>query len=102
MPAEYCELCGKPLAEGEFYMVRIDVFADPALPGVRSKDLEAIDFDREIDRLLDRMEDMTADELQDQVHRRFEYRICAACQPRLLADPLGKTSRAGARRSTTD
>jgi hypothetical protein len=36
---------------------------------------------------------MTADEVQDQVHRRFEFGICAACQRGMLANLLGKKFR---------
>jgi hypothetical protein len=33
---------------------------------------------------------MSDEELQDQVHRRFEYKICRQCQVKFLANPLGK------------
>jgi hypothetical protein len=36
------------------------------------------------------MKGMSADELQDQVHRRFEYKLCRVCQMRFLVNPLGK------------
>ena len=90
MARDVCELCGKDLVPAGHYVVRIDVFADPALPATSEKELKAIDFDAAIDELLDEMKDMTADELQDQVHRRFEYRICPRCQRRFLRDPLGR------------
>jgi hypothetical protein len=85
-----CDLCGRKLEAHNYYVVRIDVFADPAMPPASSAELEAVDFDAVIDGLLEKMKDMTADELQDQVHRRFEVRICPACQPEFLANPLGK------------
>ena len=85
-----CELCGRELAAGNFYVVRIDVFADPEMPGVSGEELAATDFDAEIEGLLEQMKGMSAEELQDQVHRRFEYKICATCHPKLLANPLGK------------
>jgi hypothetical protein len=31
----------------------------------------------------------TYDELQDGVHRRFEYKLCPACQRQFLTNPLG-------------
>lgn len=70
--------------------MRIDVFADPSVPPVSSDELSSTDFDQELDALLKQMEGMSAEDLQDQVHRRFEYRICRPCQLRLLANPLGK------------
>ena len=40
--------------------------------------------------LMEQMKDMSADELQDQVHRRFEFKLCRPCQMRFLVNPLGK------------
>jgi hypothetical protein len=86
-----CELCDRELSPGGgHYVVRIDVFADPSVPPVSSDELSSTDFDQELDALLKQMEGMSAEDLQDQVHRRFEYRICRPCQLRLLANPLGK------------
>jgi hypothetical protein len=90
MSAEHCELCGRELEAGGFYVVRIEVFADPKMPPVSGKALQGMDFDAEMDRLLQQMKGMSADELQDQVHRRFEYKICPGCQPGVLGNPLGK------------
>ena len=36
------------------------------------------------------MEHASADELQDQVFRRLEFRLCRPCQMQFLANPLGK------------
>jgi hypothetical protein len=90
MPLTFCDLCGKEIAPHGHYIVRVDVFADPSMPPTTSAELEAADLDGEIDELLEQMKDMTADEIQDQVHRRFEFRICAKCQPSVLANPLGR------------
>ena len=69
---------------------RIDVFADPSMPAVTGEELAEMDLDEELRKLIEEMKDLSADDLQDQVHRRFEYRICRACQFRFLANPLGK------------
>jgi hypothetical protein len=90
MSVQHCELCGRELEPGGFYVVRVEVFADPKMPGVSGEELHAIDFDAEMDRLLEQMKGMSAEELQDQIHRRFEYKICPSCQPGVLANPLGK------------
>jgi hypothetical protein len=90
MPHEQCNLCGKPIAPHTHYVVRIEVFADPAMPPTSAAELAAVDFDAAVNDLFDEMSEMTADELQDQVHRYFEFKICPACQPRFLANPLGK------------
>jgi hypothetical protein len=90
MPQEQCNLCGKPIAPQSHYIVRIEVFADPSMPPTSEAKLASIDFDAAVSELLDEMGQMTAEELQDQVHRHFEFKICPACQPRFLANPLGK------------
>jgi hypothetical protein len=90
MPQEQCNLCGKPIAPHAHYIVRIEVFADPSMPPTSATELASIDFDAAVSELLDEMGQMTAEELQDQVHRQFEFKICPACQPRFLANPLGK------------
>jgi len=82
-----CALCSRKLKTHESYVVRIDVFADPSAGPLDEG--ESAEPGAAIDQLLEQMKHMTADELQDQVHRRFEYRVCAACQRTLLANPLG-------------
>lgn len=90
MSRERCSLCGKPIEAHAHYIVRIDVFADPSMPPTSAAELAATDFDAAIDDLLDEMKHLTAEELQDRVHRRFEFKICPVCQPGFLANPLGK------------
>jgi hypothetical protein len=84
-----CDLCGNAMAPHEHYVVRIDVFADPTIPAMTAADLEAGNDD-DLARLLEKMKNMSAEELQDQVHRRVEFRICKACHAPYLANPLGK------------
>ena len=72
------------------YVVRIDVFADPSMPPLSTEELAKMNLDETLDELMAEMKGMTADEIQDGVHRRFEYRLCPACQRRFLANPLGK------------
>ena len=71
-------------------MVRIDVFADPSVPAIQTEDLEEMDAEGSIAGLIEQMKSMSADDLQDGVHRRFEYRLCGDCQRLYLANPLGK------------
>jgi hypothetical protein len=84
-----CDICGVRVEPHAHYCVRIDVFADPSLPSVTSEELEEQDFDYAFAQLIEQMKHMTAEELQDQVHRRFEYRLCPACQRQFIANPLG-------------
>jgi hypothetical protein len=85
-----CELCGSEIPPHAHYIVRIDVFADPQLPQLTAQEVAELDFDQELRQLMEQMKGLSADDLQDQVHRRFEYRICRPCQVKFLANPLGK------------
>ena len=85
-----CDLCGTEVDLHESYVVQIDVYAEPSMKPVTGEELAAIDFDETYAALMEQMKHMTADDLQDDVHRRFEYRICRPCQRRFLANPLGK------------
>ena len=91
-----CGLCGRSVGLHESYVVRIDVFADPSVPPTSGEELAAIDFDQTIADLMEQMKHLSADDLQDDVHRRFEYRICRSCQRRFLSNPLGKPREARA------
>ena len=54
------------------------------------EEMEETDYQQAMAELMAQMKDMSADELQDQVARRFEFKLCRACQMRFLANPLGK------------
>lgn len=89
-PRVCCDICGQTVPPHAHYVVRIDVFADPSMPSTTTEDLEESNYEQTLADLLDQMKEMSSDELQDTVHRRFEYKICAGCQRRFLANPLGK------------
>ena len=91
-----CELCGRPIPPHAHYVVRIDVFADPTLPELSAEEVAKLNFDKELAKLAAEMKQMSEEELQDQVHRRFEYKICRPCQIKFLANPLGKPRRKSA------
>ncbi len=85
-----CDLCGATLPVHASYVVRTEVFADPSLPPITGDELAGFDFDQALEQIAEEAAGMTADDLQDGVHRRFEYRLCPRCQKRFLANPLGK------------
>ena len=93
-----CALCDQPIVDGSGYCVRIEVYADPHLPPMSIGEVESADFNATLADLTKQMQNMSADDLQDGVHRRFEYRLCPICQKRYLANPLGmpRTVRASA------
>jgi hypothetical protein len=88
-----CTLCGREVPTHASYVVRIDVYADPSMPPMSSEQLASADFDQTVEDLIDEMKHLSADDLQDAVHRRFEYRLCPACHRSFLANPLGKPRR---------
>lgn len=84
-----CAICGSELSvEGGHYIVRMDIFADPAVPPIDTG--AGVGPGAGIAALLEQMRNMTAEELQDQVHRRFEFKVCGACQRLILNNPLGQ------------
>ena len=89
-PRVLCDLCNRVVSPHGHYVVRIDVFADPDMPAVTSEEIEEADYQAAMKELIEQMKGMSADELQDQVHRRFEYKLCRVCQMRFLVNPLGK------------
>jgi hypothetical protein len=68
----------------------MDVFADPQMPPVTADEMEEADYQNAMAELIEQMKGMSADDLQDQVHRRFEFKLCRLCQMRFLVNPLGK------------
>jgi len=86
----HCDLCDRMIPPHAHYIVRIDVFADPEMPAATSEEMEEADYQAAMKELVEQMKNMSADELQDQVHRRFEFKLCRACQMRFLVNPLGK------------
>jgi hypothetical protein len=85
-----CEMCGRIVERHASYVVRIEIFADPSMPPVDGEALAASDYEQMMEDLMDQMNGMTSDDLQDDVHRQFEYRVCRPCQRLLLSNPLGK------------
>jgi len=84
-----CDRCGDSIPPHAHYVVKMEVYADPTMPAVTSDDLEEADHARRVAELLASMEGMTAEELEDSVHWAREFRICRACQVRLIGNPLG-------------
>ena len=90
-----CDRCGRAIPRHAHYRVRIDVVADPSPPEITQEDVEEADYDWTVAQLLDEMKNATADELEEAVAKSFEFRICRACQVRLIRNPLGRTTDTG-------
>jgi hypothetical protein len=88
-----CDLCGQAIAPHGHYIVRIDVYADPSMPPLSTEEAQGADFDKTLRELLEEMKHLSADDLQDQVFRRLEFKLCRGCQAQFLSNPLGKPRR---------
>jgi hypothetical protein len=86
----FCERCGAELepGKGEFYVIRIETFADPTPPSITAEDLQR-DIAAEIERLLASMRDLTEQEAMDQVYRKMTLCLCTACYQRWIEHPVG-------------
>ena len=87
-----CHRCGAVLTpgKGDFYVVRIEAFADPSGPVFSAEELEGLDLSAEIDRLLEQMREMSEQELLDQVYRRLTIHLCGRCYAGWIEDPAGR------------
>ena len=85
-------LCARCLAElhpgrGDFYLVRIEAFADPTPPSFSEEDL-ARDTRAEIARLMAQLEQYSERELMDQVFRRVVLYLCTRCYREWIERPV--------------
>ena len=91
----FCHCCGCDLipGRGNFYVVRIEAFADPTPPKVGAEadagDAET-DPGEEIDRLIETMREMSHQELMDQVHRRLTIHLCLPCYTCWIENPAAR------------
>lgn len=85
-----CHRCGVELqpGEGQFYVVRIEAFADPTPPTITQEDLQR-DIEGEIERLIDAMSGMSGQEAMDQVYRKLTIYLCSVCYQRWIENPAG-------------
>jgi hypothetical protein len=83
-----CELCGEGVKASGHYVVRMDVFADPSMPEGLGE--EGGDLKGAMAKVIEEMKGLSEEELQDQVHRRFEFVLCGKCHREFLVNPLGR------------
>jgi len=85
----FCHRCGAVLTpgRGEFYIARIEAFADPAPPQADGQPDDEVNPAAEIDRLLEQMKNMSERELMDQVYRRLTIHLCGPCYRRWIENP---------------
>ena len=91
----FCHRCGAELTpgEGNFYIVRIEAFADPTPPRLDGDDspllMTAVEIDEEINNLIEQMKNMTERELMDQVYVRMAIHLCGRCYRQWIENPAG-------------
>jgi hypothetical protein len=85
----FCERCGAEVepGKGEFYVVRIEAFADPTPPSITAEDLQR-DIAAEIERLLASMRDLSEQEAMGARSGRNRVHNTASTTD-LRADALG-------------
>ncbi len=85
----FCDRCGCELhpGSGNFYVVKIEAFADPSPPDLTEA------FQRgsnaEMDRLVDELGGLSEQEAMDQVYRRLTLHLCTACYGQWIENPAG-------------
>ena len=87
-----CHRCGCDLhpGKGNFYVVKIEAFADPTPPDLSETDgWSDLDINGEISRLLEQMKDSSSQQLMDQVHRRLTIHLCGTCYRKWIENPAG-------------
>lgn len=89
-----CDGCHKRGAVGRdpHWVATIEIVA-AADPVVLDKTDLSKDLDAEMRRLLKQIEKAPEHELKDEVHKKFRFTLCRACQKRLLRHPLPVTHR---------
>ena len=71
---------------GNFYVVRIEAFADPTPPNLTEADL-AVDIDKVIEDILEEIRHTSETELMDQVYRRLTIHLCGRCYAEWIENP---------------
>jgi hypothetical protein len=86
----FCQRCGAQLepGRGEFYLVRIEAFADPTPPSITTADLQR-DIVADIERLLTALRDLSEQEAMDQVYRTMTLYLCNGCYQQWIEHPVG-------------
>jgi hypothetical protein len=86
----FCHRCAAQLepGQGQFYVVRIEAFADPTPPNLTKEDLER-DIAAEIDRLIEAMSELSSQEAMNQVYRKVTVYLCNTCYRQWIENPTG-------------
>jgi hypothetical protein len=83
-----CERLVHP-GRGDYYLVRIDADADPALPEFTEEEM-AIDYQREPRNLIGQTKSLTAEQAMNQVRRKFVLVLCIPCYSSWIDNPVAR------------
>jgi hypothetical protein len=88
--AIFCRRCSRELTpgRGDFYVVRVEAYADPSPPVITKADLEQ-DHQKVMKEVVAGMKNHSPQELMDMVYRRTNFYLCAACYRQWIEDPTG-------------
>jgi len=86
----FCHRCAKELetGRGQFYVVKIEAFADPSPLKITLEDLQR-DIEGEIKRLVGEIGEMSESEAMDQVYRKMYIYLCYLCYSQWIENPTG-------------
>lgn len=92
-----CNRCAQMLrpGEGNFYVIKVEAFADPTPPDLSDEYLSA-DLEKEIKDLIEEAERFSEQEMMDQVYRRLTFYLCGPCYRKWIENPTGAEPGAGA------
>ncbi len=87
----FCNRCGAELrpGSGDFFVVRIEAFADPSPPAL-SLEESAADAKQRMKELIEQLNHASEQELMDQVYRRLTIYLCNPCYRVWLENPTGE------------
>lgn len=87
----FCNRCGAELRPGssDFFVVRIEAFADPS-PPILSLEEAAAHAKQRMQELVEQLNHTSERELMDQVYRRLTINLCNPCYRIWIENPAGE------------
>lgn len=87
----HCDRCQKSLLVHENVRYKVIIQVESAYDPLEltKKDLEQKKHEDIVQDILKSIEDKSAEELEAEIHKRFEFDLCLACQREYINDPLG-------------
>ncbi|HEY4328241.1 MAG TPA: hypothetical protein VGN88_00795 [Phycisphaerae bacterium] len=89
-PPPICQKCGTLLTpgKGDFYIVRLEAFAENSPPVITKEDL-AKDHRKEMKKIAAQLQAVFPQEAMDMVHRQISFCLCTPCYKLWIENPTG-------------